>query len=904
MQMDRAEVDVTEKAWTENERLAALDSYDIVGSLPETAFDDIAQIAARTCDAPIALVSFIGEHSQWFKSEVGLGIREAPREISFCSHAILQKGLFVVPDASADERFSCNPLVTGELHARFYAGAVLRTASGLPLGSVGVLDRIARPEGLTATQADTLEALARAVMRELEFRVERRFFEVALGSMDQGLLMVEADGRVPIINTRAAELLELPLGIFGRCPLFADLVDYQHKQGEFARTKEDLRQEFGKGIPAGRYDYERIRPDGTVLVVRTVPVAGGVVRTFTDITTMRAAEAAVRSSEERLQHALRASRMIAWERDLKTGFTKRSENADELLAIDSGHFSQFIEQIHPDDREKMDRLVEIAASKSGETVEVRYRMPDGPEIWLGIRAELPSPDRMIGITFDITDRKAAEEEIWRTANHDALTGLPNRAFFTKRLNEALENAEINGTTVSLVIIDLDEFKDTNDLLGHDAGDVLLRETASRLTAMARDRDTVARIGGDEFAVILVEPFTLDNAAEFAGLLVKELRAPFHYQGRTLSTRASIGVAAFPDHHRDALELMKDADIALYRAKAEGRSRAVVYSDAAREATERRIRIAQQVRTGLAQDEFIPFYQPKIDLQSGRIVGFEALARWQNPVKGLLTPAYFGSAFSDPEIAVIIGDRLVRQIAVDLRSWLDQGLKCGRVAVNMSSAEFADPYAAQHILQIFDEHGVPASRLEIEVTETVFLGRCPETVLTTLRRFDECGVRIALDDFGTGFASLTHLKQFPVHHIKIDQSFVRDLVTDHGDAAIVGAVIGLGRSLGMEVTAEGVETTEQMQRLQALGCDNAQGYLYAKPMTGSRVPSFITDWKSVDPNANLDAACFGRSARIPAPRPVVVHALSGAGPGGSRSGCDDGLTVSQTAGRGGGDRSVV
>jgi EAL domain-containing protein (putative c-di-GMP-specific phosphodiesterase class I) len=219
----------------------------------------------------------------------------------------------------------------------------------------------------------------------------------------------------------------------------------------------------------------------------------------------------------------------------------------------------------------------------------------------------------------------------------------------------------------------------------------------------------------------------------------------------------------------------------------------------------------------------------------------------------LTPAYFGSAFADSEIAIALGDTMIRQVAADLRAWLDSGLECGRVAVNMSSAEFADPNVAQRILQVFDEHRVPTNRLEIEVTESVFLGRCPEMVLKTLQRFDERGVRIALDDFGTGFASLTHLKQFPVDHIKIDWSFVRDLTTDKGDAAIVGAVIGVGKSLGMEVTAEGVETVEQVERLLSLGCNHAQGYLYAKPMMGSRVPWFIRNWKNRGKSHNEIAA---------------------------------------------------
>ncbi|TVR07438.1 MAG: EAL domain-containing protein [Salinarimonadaceae bacterium] len=719
---------IVECAWSEEERLSALDAYDIIGSLPELAFDDIARIAALTFNAPIAVVSFVGRDSLWFKSEIGLGANETPREISFCTHAILQKGLFVVRDATEDERFSCNPLVTGEPHLRFYAGAVLRTESGLPLGTVCVLDRVARPDGPTPMQAEILETLARRVMRELEFRVERRFLEVALATMDQGLMMIEADGRVPIINSRAAELLGLPVDFTESRPRLEEIVAFQKEHEEIARTGDDLRRYVEQeSMHASRFDHEHTRPDGTVLEVRTVPVAGGgLVRTFTDI----------------------------------------------------------------------------------------------------------------------TNRKAAEDEIWRMANQDVLTGLPNRAAFTKRLNEALEKAEADGTTVSLLLIDLDEFKDVNDLLGHDAGDELLRQTAARLSALARPCDMVARIGGDEFAFILVGPLTLDNAARFAEHLVDELRATFDYQGLVLSTKASVGVAAFPDHHRDAAELMKDADIALYRAKAEGRTRAVVYNELAREIIHQRVRILHEVREGLACGEFLPFYQPKIDLQTGRITGFEALARWRKPDSGLVTPAYFGSAFADFEVAIAFGEMMIQRIAADLRSWSDAGLEFGTIAVNTSSAEFADPQLAQRFLKILDDHDVPTNRIEIEITESVFLGRCPEMIAATLQNFHDHGVRIALDDFGTGFASLMHLKQFCVDHLKIDQSFVRDFLVDTGDAAIVEAVIGLGGSFGLEVTAEGVETPEQAERLLALGCNYAQGFLYAKPMPGTRVPWHIENWEAV------------------------------------------------------------
>jgi len=319
------------------------------------------------------------------------------------------------------------------------------------------------------------------------------------------------------------------------------------------------------------------------------------------------------------------------------------------------------------------------------------------------------------------------------------------------------------------------------------------------------------------------------------------------EGRSLGRIAS-GEIAY--HHRDSCELLKDTDLALARAKVEGRSRAVVFTPALRTETERRLSIAGEIRTALEVGQIVPFYQPKVCLTQRTIVGFEALARWQHPEKGLLTPGYFGSAFDDPELATAIGDRMLRQVAADLRAWLDRDLTAGRAALNLASAEFRKPDLAGAILAILAEHSVPASLFEVEVTETVFLGRGSEAVPVMLQKSDEAGVMITLDDFGTGFASLTHLKQFPVGHIKVDQSFVRDMERDHDDAAIVAAVIGLGRNLGMQVTAEGVETAGQADRLRTLGCNYAQGYHYAKPMTGLRVPWFLQSWRA-EPDLGSD-----------------------------------------------------
>uniref|UniRef100_A0A9E8CJD3 Diguanylate cyclase n=1 Tax=Bosea sp. NBC_00436 TaxID=2969620 RepID=A0A9E8CJD3_9HYPH len=614
-----------------------------------------------------------------------------------------------------------------------------------------------------------------------------------LEHVDQGILMVDANGYVAVCNQRAIDLLGLPPDLMRSNPSFEDVKRWQLEQGEFGTVTEALLRAIKyEGINVEILDYERQRPDGTVLEVRTNRLPnGGMVRTFTDITVRKAAENAIRGSEERLRLALQASKMVAWELDLQTRWADRSDNCMALLGIGSGPSSDFIERVHPDDQQQVMSFWQSVISEGSGTTEVRYRAPDNRQTWVALRAERKDAHRIIGLTFDIADRKATEEAIWRTANHDPLTGLANRALFQSRLEEALKNAEISGSGVGLLLLDLDDFKDVNDTLGHAVGDLLLRETALRLSSFVGTGDTVARLGGDEFAIILAEISGVADATACARAIVEALRAPFQHEGRALSTTVSIGLAAFPEHHRDPVELMKDADIALYRAKEQGRSQAAVYTSAARDAMEHRVTIVREVREGLAAQQFDPYYQPKVSLTTGQTVGFEALARWRHPTMGLLTPAYFGSVFGDQELSIALGERMIRQVAADIRSWLDRGLDFGRVAVNLSSADISDPRLATRIIRILEEARVPLAQFEVEVTETAFLGRRTATATSILNELHEAGVSIALDDFGTGFASLLHLKQFPVDHIKIDQSFVRNLTSDDGDATIVTAIVSLG-----------------------------------------------------------------------------------------------------------------
>lgn len=504
--------------------------------------------------------------------------------------------------------------------------------------------------------------------------------------------------------------------------------------------------------------------------------------------------------------------------------------------------------IYADPQARVRLLERLSREGRVDSFETRLRRPCGElrDVLLAASpVTLSGREALLAAVIDITERKIAEERVWRAANHDILTGLPNRAFFQDRLEDILAAAARAQSGAALLLVDLDGLKEVNDTFGHDAGDALLIEAAERLRAAAGHRDgtgaenVVARLGGDEFAIVLGRAERAEAEA-FAQRLVEAMRLAVPFRNQTLVARASIGLALAPEHDSLPGELVKDADLALYAAKEGGRNRAVVYDPSLRERFETRVQLLRDVSVALAQDLIRPHYQPKFCLATGAVVAFEALARWQHPERGLSTPAAFGEAFDDPDLAVAIGEAMLERIAADMRGWLDAGLPFGRVAVNFAPAEFRRVDCAPRVLATLARAGVPPHRLDVEVTETVFLGPGSEAVGNTLRAFHAAGMRIALDDFGTGFASLMHLKQFPVDDIKIDRTFVHDVVGDPEDAAIVTAVIELGRALGMEVTAEGVETEEQAEFLRARGCAHGQGWLFGRPMPAEAVGAFLCE----------------------------------------------------------------
>lgn len=702
-------------AFPDNElgRLKALSDYGLGSDRPLPSLDPVVRIAARMFGMPVAAVNMIGSDHVFFAASVGVGEVDMRRDVSFCAHAINQGDVMVVPDATLDERFHDNPLVTGGANLRFYAGVPLLSPDGHALGALCVID--VKPHAdFSDEDGQRLRELAKMAVDRLELR------------------------RIELSTERAAQSFET----FARDSPTA-----------MVRFDTDLRIEAWNAAAAALHGY---------------------------------------GQDEGAGHAV-----------------------DMLLP----------ERERPLFRKTIARAVQSGSAED-------LKMPtslhglrkDGNEFPLAAALFCHCENGRRCFDLHLQDLGAIRDETDALAHTDPLTALVNRADFYRKVETTL----LHPLSATMLMIDLDGFKDINDTLGHAVGDAILREVGRRLQGIARPEDTVARIGGDEFAVLQPGIESAALGMRLAQAVNTELGIPISTEGHDVTISASCGVAVAPLQAQEALELIGDADLALFHAKRIGRGQSFVFVPALRmEAAARRLH-AIELHRAVHEGEFVLFYQPQIRLDGGALTGAEALIRWQHPQRGLLAPAAFLQALESGPLAVTASLWVLDEACAQAARWRRAGAKDFRMGVNLCGAQFRAGRLVDEVVQALNRHGLPPQALELEITENIVLDN-DDLVLEALLQLREQGVSIAFDDFGTGYASLSLLKRYPLSRIKIDRSFVQGMLESERDASVVRAILDMARSFNLETIAEGVETQAQRDVLYRMGCEEGQGYLFGKPV---------------------------------------------------------------------------
>lgn len=564
-------------------------------------------------------------------------------------------------------------------------------------------------------------------------------------------------------------------------------------------------------------------------------------------------------SEARLGLAQRIAKIGNWEWQPQTGHFSASSELCRLMGIRpqdfGGTLDAFLGAVHPDDRKRVEEaLKSILTARTPCDIDHRLMLPNGSEFIVNLQAEAFYDDQLkalaiVGTAQDISERKRSEREIHRLAYYDSLTGLPNRVLFKDRVRHAIAHAQRYRYHLALLFLDLDRFKLINDTLGHNVGDLLLKNVADRLADSVRHSDSVgrtkdgeqahelARLGGDEFTVLLTNLKDVQDAGKVARRILEALGRPFLVSGQEIFVTVSVGIAIFPTDGESVDVLLKNSDTAMYHAKEQGRNNFQYYSNAMNAEANERLALEGEVRHATERQEFVVYYQPQVDLRSGRIIGAEALLRWQHPQRGLLAPGEFLQAASDTGMIRTIDEWVLRTACRQSRVWQQRGLAVPSVSINVSNSLFHGATLLKAVEEAFADTGLPADRLELELTESVAM-RNVDTSITVLQQLKAMGVQLAIDDFGTGYSSLSYLQRLPVDRVKIDQSFVRELLSQIRPVPIVRAIIAMAHSLQLEVLAEGVEEETQRALLVAEGCDQAQGYLFGRPMPASEFEKLL------------------------------------------------------------------
>ncbi len=738
-------------------------------------------------------------------------------------------------------------------------------AAGLLIGLVALVLRLEgdrSPSAVAAVISAALLAVAAVVVSWLEARRITRHLHVTidrlidteselrllLDDLPEGVLPVDDDGSLRGGNAKAVELTgRSPHDLLGRP--FTDLVE----SGRRREVAEWLGR-AGRGKTVDPVSFPLRRPDGSVSMVeasadRTRHDSAGLIVRLRDVTEREERMQALEQARRRFQQAFHSAPtgMALVRLDDSTIVDANRSLADMLAIPVTELVGRSIREItHPED------LRAAAAHRArlelgiAETylLDQRYRRSDGEFIWARTRVAVTEDDGVsLAITHieDVTEQRRAAERLQWAATHDELTGLPNRTEMRRRVDELLADARVGD--VAVLFVDLDNFKAVNDSLGHGIGDTLLTAMSERLQALVGPETLLARFGGDEFIVVVRglagdDPDDLGIApTEIAEQLRHAISEAVVVQDTELFVTASIGFAVNDRPGVSAAELLRDADAAMYRAKARGRDCVEAFAPGTHETTVLALRTATQLRRGLERGEVVPYYQPIVELSTGHVVGFEALARWLHPERGLLSPDQFLPMAEETGLIGELGASILEDALSQFARWRARALPFaeGYLSVNVGTRQVVDPAFAELVSDLLAQTGVPAESLWLEITETALLADAKASTVA-LRNLRSLGLHLVVDDFGTGYSSLTYLKRFPVEAIKIDRSFVAGLGLDTEDTTIVEAVVNLGHSFNMAVVSEGLETPLQLSRLRELGCDRGQGYLFGRPRPASIVES--------------------------------------------------------------------
>jgi diguanylate cyclase (GGDEF)-like protein len=678
-------------------------------------------------------------------------------------------------------------------------------------------------------------------VRQVTFNLNKQRFrlDTALNNMSNGLCMFDAAGVLMLLNARYLEIFNIPAGLIAPGLTLLEMLTRLKQVGIVTGDQDKYIADLKTSLFAGKTTQvlRKLQGDRVISITNRPLPDGGWVATHEDVTELKQREQELRVENMKFDAALQnmSQGLVMFDRDSKLivcnqKYAEIYGLPPDMIKPGITH-TQILEHriatgiIAPSDVAQYvnDRIAQAKSTKPSDAI---IELSDGRTLLIEQR---PLANGGCLTTHeDITVRRRAEAKIAHMAHHDVLTDLPNRMRLRERLEDALHHVR-RGDQLAVLYLDLDHFKNINDTLGHSVGDELLKKVAERLRSCVCDTDTIARLGGDEFAVIQIGLEQPSDAAMLASRIRDALKEPYMLDGHLVPVDVSIGISIAPNDTVDPDQLLKNADMALYRSKADGRGTFRFFEPEMDERVNARRTLEIDLRNAIVRGEFELYYQPLVNLASNNISACETLLRWHHPTRGMVSPTEFIPTAEETGLINQIGEWVLRQACIEAAGWPDDI----SVAVNMSPVQFKNQGLAQLVVSALAASGLPGRRLEIEITEALLLQNNDAT-LATLRQLQELGVRIAMDDFGTGYSSLSYLRSFPFDKIKIDRAFINEIADKDDSSAIVQAVIELAHRLDMTTTAEGVETQGQLEKIQALGCTEMQGYLFSRPLPAKDV----------------------------------------------------------------------